>query len=167
MNRYSSILSIKALSREVKGAAFKNAVTKISIESLVISPNDLNKLISYTKLDERLKDAFWNEYSRAKEINEKMDLKNVYGELCSYTHWHTNILGNELKLLWILSPIRELSSEILSLKYSILREMKRILDIPISDKNGVFDYQIMEAKFNIFKSLLDVDKSCSYNSTGA
>lgn len=167
MNRFDVALSIGSLSKEVKGAAFKNAVAKIPTDFLELTVSQLEKIFKPTELERVIKNSFWDEYLRAKMLDSKMDLKRVYGPNCTYTHWYVNILGNPIKLLWILAPMNDLKPEILKLKHSILEGAREILDLPICDENGSFNYKVMDAKYNLFKTLLDLDESCRYNSGAA
>jgi|GEM_PF-3572735 len=162
MNRFDSALSIESLALQIKGAAFKSAIRKIPREFIKQELKDLELMASPTDLDRLIKQSFWDEYQRSKGIDKKMELKNVYEDNCSYTHWYSNILGNPLKLAWILSPLNELMSSLAPLKFQILNGARKILDLPISDENGVLDYKIIEAKINIFKCLLEIDESCRY-----
>lgn len=164
MNRFDSVLSMETLASQVKGSALKSAIKNIPKQLINLSLIDLEKSFIPTDLDRIIKNDFWSEYQRARAVNKKMDLNNVYKENCSYTHWYSNIIGNPMRLLWILSPLNELTSEITSIKYLILSGAKEILDLPISDENGTLDYKVMEAKFNIFRALLDIGEVCRYNS---
>lgn len=107
--------------------------------------------------DNRLRLAFWLEYDRAQEREEKMTIQNIYAGVCGRTYFYNRYLGNPAKVAWLLTPPTSYDlhlTEALSYGMDRLREMLAISPL---GPGGKVNVKLMELQTKIV-AMLDVRK---------
>ncbi len=155
IGRFDTAITPRSLAEQVKGAAFKNAVMKVPEELFKKTEEQFCSLVSLTPMDYRIKESFWQEYARARLSSRKMDTKNIYGHICTYTHFYNNLLHNPNKLAWILSPIRGIPESLDSFKSLILNTIHELLMTENHYKNGRLNLGLIKEKIHIFRILTE------------
>ena len=84
-----------------------------------------------------------------------MDTKNVYGYICTYTHFYNNILKKPYKLAWILSPILGITNSLISFQSLIIEKINEILQADICYINGKPNNKVIEAKVRVFEVITE------------
>lgn len=78
---------------------------------------------------------------------------NVFKGVCSYGHWHRNILGNPVRVAWLMTPLTEQTTVQFAAKDQLINDIREILKIPISNKMGKPDGTVINAKIRLFGAL--------------
>lgn len=124
----------------VSSRAFKNAVKRVPEKCWGYRGQELTTMVRPTETDKALKGAFWNEIRLACALTgNQVDITRVYAGLCTYTHFYNNILGNPLKLAWLLAPSLDLKVAARSLLLPAMDRLHKLLELDIIKPNGQID----------------------------
>lgn len=167
IGRYDIAITPQTLAEQVKGAGFKNAVRNIPSELFKTSELQLEVQIRPTEMDYQIKESFWMEYQRARRMGRKMEIKNIFGPICTYTHFYNNILQRPPKLAWVLSPINGPLYGLPGFQDLIFERIFEILKTDICYKNGRPNCKIIDAQIKLFEILTEhMMPSSRYNGEG-
>lgn len=89
-----------AIAKRVKGKAFASAFAKIPREYFMWDQEQIEKMAKPTSTDKVLKWMLWKNFGKS----ELIEPKDIYLNVCSYTHWHFGVLKNKYKLLYLMTP---------------------------------------------------------------
>lgn len=157
MEKILNSLTIETMSHLVEGAAFKNALRKVDSRLLKLSTQELENQLHPTEVDYLLKNAFWHEIRKAAYNNQKVHPEDVFGGLCSYTHWFNNILNNPKKLAWLLSPCLDVRNGVNELKLWILQKVREILTLKLEDKDGNPNISVIKEVIKVSTLLFETE----------
>lgn len=167
IGRYDTVLSPETLAQQVKGAAFKSAISKVSPHLFKQPENLLETQINPTAMDFELKRSFWIEYQKARLQNRKMEIKNVYKQICTYTHFYNNVLNRPSKLAWLVAPISGILSCLEGFQDVILNNIFEVLKMDNCYKNGAPNLRVIAAQVKVFEAFNKFCPKCSsYNGEG-
>lgn len=141
------------IAERVKGAAFKNAVAKVPDSLLKTSLCDLERTFVPTNTEIELKSRFWSIVVRSGSV-EKLDPKEIYRNVCTYTHWYNGILQSSLKLCWLLKPSEQIKELALVELNDWIHSAKQILSLEETADNGGINTSIVRSKIRVFEIIL-------------
>lgn len=136
MEKILNTLDSDEFCKLVEGVAFKNAIKKIPKPLLQKSSEQLETEVKPTEMDYFIKNAFWNEVRRALLRSRKIEPEDVYGGICTYTHWFNNILNNPKKLAWMISPCSDVKNGVAELKHWLLHKIREVLSLSVTNADG-------------------------------
>lgn len=162
--------SIALLDRENPGSILNCLPTVISgqVEEIIrsnphlfdMAEDELQKYIfkelSPTPAYNMLRSKFWTEYERHYMDRGSFKMERVFSGVCSMSTFY-KMLKNPASVAWILckpSDYVEIADE--ALMFS-LKELRKILALPIMNAKGVINKSVLENKIKIF-ALLDARK---------
>jgi len=117
-----------------------------------MTTSHLETLFSPTQTDRALKRNFWLEVFKRIDTTEKIKPSLIYEDLCTYTHWYNNILGQPFRLAWLLKTSDNISELIESHNLLALQKMREILLLDSSKENKP-DHKVIDAQIRIFETL--------------
>lgn len=63
---------------------------------------DLQRIVKPTPLDDRLRVAFWHEYTAAQDLGRDIKLANVFSNYCSDFYFYSKFITRPEKVAWII-----------------------------------------------------------------
>lgn len=136
-------------------SSVSNAIRYIPETVFAMGEKELKEHAKPTEIEERLRISFWNEYDRAQHTMKAMNLSNVYGGVCSQTHFLKNIVSNSFKLAYILTPPTDYQLRIEEMLNFSLDQVRDILAQPHVFPDGAPNPKMADVKVKIFESLLE------------
>lgn len=114
------------------------AVERLDPNDLVKTEEELEKQLAPTAFACRIRIGFWEEYERVQTKNiKKMNMANVYRNVCHKAAFHQNIVKHHRNLLWVVTPPTEFMTSKKDNLYLGTKVIRRIfqdlLDMPVLD----------------------------------
>lgn len=108
-----------------------------------------------TKIWNRMRLQFWNEYEYAQAMQTEMNIEKVYLGVCSIDAWRNLCKRNEF-VAWILCPPSNWNTLLQEAVVYWIEEMRSILEEPNKDPStGKLDHKLVNLKLKI-GALLDM-----------
>lgn len=106
-----------------------------------------------TLVEEQLRISFWREYNSAQDNEKKINISNVYGPVCSQSHFLKRIVTNSHKLAFMLTPPQDYKLRLESMLDFGFSQLEEILRLPNKDNKGNPNTKLIAEKFKIVDSL--------------
>lgn len=150
------LLQPEQVAKLVKGAGFRKAVSQVPQNLLCMTEEELLYKFKPTMTDLKLKKRFWDEICPAFDRNQQIKASNIYGGVCSYTHWYNGFLGDMNRVAWLLAPlnVHHTGARASDQANAILSSIREILDMP-NTTNGAINCDALAAKIEIFVAVLN------------
>jgi len=116
----------------IEGSAFSGAVSEIPERFWEMPEAELLKMFRPTGLDLNLKYSLWLSLLRARG-SRALKASEVYDGLCTYAHWHQNVLKQPAKLAWMLRPHRTYQDRAAALVELAAERLREMLSLPVTD----------------------------------
>jgi hypothetical protein len=139
--------------RHCDSTALENAVFKIPMEILVLSPEEIEARANITPVLGKLRLSFWKLVRESQETGKPFKLKTVYTGICTYANLRNYILNDPYKLCWLLTSPIHMEFENRMMLDIAMDEVRDILDRPMIDDKGKFDHKLASLKLRAFESL--------------
>ena len=120
----------------VEGEALAKAVKRVPRSLWEVDEAGLREKAKPTKTDYALRMALWNEFRLASRSGTRIIANRIYGGICSYQHWWSNVLGNPTKVAWLLCPLQDFETSLEPLLVRIAERYDEIINIDIYDAKG-------------------------------
>jgi len=117
----------------IEGTAFASAVSEVPAEYWSLDEGELMKTFRPTDLDLNLKHSLWLAFLRTGGGTRSLKASGVYEGLCSYAHWHQNVLKNPTKLAWMLRPYKTYYDRAGALIELAAKRLHELLSLPVVD----------------------------------
>jgi hypothetical protein len=101
-----------------------------------------------------LRTTFWLEYDRAQRTNEDMKIANVVSGVCAREFVEKHIFKCELRSAFIFKVPREYTASMMDLFSAGHHCMRAVLDLPIKNKNGVVNLQLVKEQRAIWHTAM-------------
>lgn len=102
----------------------------------------------------RLRISFWVEYDRCQSNKDVlMNMDNVFIGICANSYFANIFLQNKRKLFYLLSVPPQYEKELDEMLCMGLDQLKRILAMDATGKNGQPNTKLMDLKFKIFQHI--------------
>lgn len=134
-------------------SSVSNAIGYIPESIFELGERELKQAAKPTEIEERLRYSFWREYDQAQSALRRINLANIYGGVCSQTHFLKNIVSNSFKLAYILTPPLDYEVQMQELLGLGLEQLRDILLQPHVDDNGKPNPKMADVKQKIVESL--------------
>lgn len=115
--------------------------------------DELRKAARATLVEEQLRISFWREYNSAQDNQKKINISNVYGPVCSQSHFVKRIISNSHKLAFMLTPPQDYKLRLESMLDFGFAQLEEILRLPNKDNKGNPNTKLIAEKFKIVDSL--------------
>jgi hypothetical protein len=99
--------------------------------------NHLHALAKPSELDEQLRLSFWDEYFICIDAKKTIDLKKVYGKLCTRDYFYKTVLDVPSKFAFILQPPQQYTYRMRSLLNLGHKRLRQVLEMPLKDGKNV------------------------------
>lgn len=130
-------------------------INAIPDEYLTMSDEELEKEARVGETEHRLRVAWTMELERAIRTNKPINPSNVYMGTCTKKYFFAYIVGNSLKLAYVIRPFPEFQIELEDVMRLLNREVRKIATRPLEDENGKFDHKLAAIKVNLWKDAVD------------
>lgn len=101
--------------------------------------------------DERLRLAFWDEYSTSTALKKRMSIQTILASVTNWEVWVNHYETDDLKMAWIMTPPRSYAQ---SMKYILHLGTERLLEImslPIVNAQGNVDSKVITQILKAFQ----------------
>lgn len=140
--------------------AFRSAVARVPSNLWGLADLDLEKLGTPSKRDHILRVAVATELAIGIRLGQKSNIANVYRGRCTYTHFFNNVLGRPNKLVWVFRPLQNCEEALKFLLPEIIDAWRKLLEVPLYDKEGNVNNKVVELKF---RAILALEKSTFFH----
>jgi hypothetical protein len=114
-------------------------------EMFELDETQLTTLFKVEIIDDRLRTSFWSEYVRAVRTEQKMNMHNIYGGICSKSHFVKYILGNTKRTMYMLTPRPDFHAECEDILFILTRKMRQIAEgLDVYSKDGSVNLKAVE-----------------------
>ena len=130
------------------GRSLKTAARVIDDSLFRVALTDLEEMVRPTAVDFLIKSSFWRQgcSAAAGRSPKKVPISNLYSEICTYTHFWTNIINNPIKFAWILRQPFGLKHECEYTLSRLFDQIRAAIERPLVDKNG----QVLASEVRLF-----------------
>jgi hypothetical protein len=134
---------------------FSERITKIPVEAMTMSIDEIKQKIVISETIQTLRDAFWLEFWKAKVEDRKIAISNIIDGICTKNQ-ATTIMKHPLSMAYILKPVMRYEAKLNSLlsEYGT-KVIREILDQPCVKMDGGFDTNLANLKLRAIKQLED------------
>jgi hypothetical protein len=119
----------------------------------IIDERALKKRLKPDAITSRLRLSFWDEYTRAQDMQKTMLVSNIVKGACSLDYFYKRILTDDRRLAWIVSPPKDYALAMRELLDLGIDEWRDILAMPNQDRKGRVDHRLIAQKIKIVQML--------------
>ena len=127
----------------------RESMDKIPEEYLVLSWVQLKKEVEPDLMLDQLRVNFWLEYRRAQVTSTKMNMSNVYTEICAASTFNEVVVANPQKLVWLLCPPTDFASGMRAILERGLHIMFDVVTHPSLFSGGEVDTKLLNQALKI------------------
>lgn len=119
------------------GRSLKTALARIPTMLFTLPLYNLEQSAKPTDVDHFIKEQFWElVLGRPIKFRKKYRVSELYSDICTYTHFYNNILGNPVKFAWVLRAKFNQSTDFKYTNQRLLRQIEQCIENPIRNKRG-------------------------------
>ncbi len=132
----------------------RQAILALTPEQLDMDePNGKDK---FTSRDWSLRASFWQEYERAvMQGRTKIQTSEIIAGIVSATDFYNRFLQNPLKVAFLVKPIQSYEREMTAIQLQAVRELWKLVEMPVIKADGAYDIRAATLKLDIIKTVFD------------
>ncbi len=115
--------------------AVQKAMLMVAHDFMDMSDEELTKAYRAKEKTTNLRLSFWDEYHNALREERQMDMKYVYGKICTQNFFFNTALKSTAYTVWLFRPTKNHQLDRESTLRKGLERLKEILELPIVDPN--------------------------------
>ena len=155
-DKYNNPIKDKTNPRSVINITPSTLSTKIAVipDSIFEMGEDELRIASRaTLIDEQLRISFWREYNSAQDNEKMINLSNVYGPVCSQSHFIKRIITNSHKIAFMLTPPQDYKLRLESMLDFGFAQYEEILRLSNTDAKGNPNTKLIAEKHKIIDTI--------------